>query len=99
MATPVTIAAYITQAKAQGISYADLEASLKYMAIAAVTDDLGRVTATASDGTTISFSSMDALFTAIGNCRRFAIEDAGPVTLLPEHAPIGGSGYSSGWSA
>lgn len=94
MATPVTIAAYIAQAQAQGITYAQMEAALKYMAIAAVTDDLGRVTATGTDGTTVSFSSMDALFAAIANCRKFAIEDAGPQIMAPEFAPAGSTGSS-----
>lgn len=97
MATPTTIAAYITQATATGVTYAQLEASLKYMAVSAITDDQGRVNAIASDGTSIGFTSMDALFNAIALCKRLALMDAGPCILAPEFAPAGSSpsGFNS----
>lgn len=99
MATPTTIAAYIAQAQATGVTYAQLESSLAYMAISAITDGSGRVTATGSDGTSISFTSMDALFTAIAMCKRLALMDAGARILAPEFAPAGSSGSSNGWSS
>ena len=99
MATPVTISAYVAQARAQGVTFADLLVALQYMAISAIADDLGRVTATGSDGTSISFSSMDALFAAMDMCRKIMIQDQGPQILNSEFAPAGNAGYSGGWSA
>lgn len=99
MATPTTVSAYIVQARAQGVTFADLLVSLQYMAISAIADDLGRVTATGSDGTSISFTSMDALFAAIDMCRKIMIQDQGPQILNTEFAQAGNAGYSGGWSA
>ena len=99
MATPTSIALYIAQANAQGVTYAQLAASLKYMAISAITDDLGRVTATGSDGTTIAFTSMDALFAAIKMCYQLATFHAGTQVMNPEFAPAGFSSASSGFSS
>lgn len=99
MATPITISAYLAQARAQGIGFTDILESLKYMALAAITDDQGRVTGTGSDGTSISFSSMDALFAAMNLCRKFATEDAGPQTLNVEFAPADSSGSGGGYNS
>jgi hypothetical protein len=99
VATPITISAYLVQAKAQGIGFADILESLKYMALGAIADDQGRVTGTGSDGTSISFSSMDALFAAMNMCRKFTVEDAGPQTLNVEFAPAGSSGSGGGYNS
>lgn len=99
MATPITISAYIAQALALGSTYAQLEASLRYVAFAAAADDIARTNGTASDGTSIQFASIDALMSAIALCRRFAMEDAGPQTLNFEAAPAGSTGSGGGYNS
>lgn len=99
MATPITINAYVVQAQAQGITFAQMLSALQYMALSAITDDMGRVIGTGSDGTSISFSSMDALFTAMANCRLFAMQDAGPQILNVEFAPVGSTGQSGAYNS
>lgn len=93
MATPSSISAFVTQATAQGLTFAQIRDCVKYAMIAGMSDDGRTVTIMTSDGTTMGVLSYEAAANALRILHELALGDIGPQALAPQFMPFDSGSY------